>query len=596
VRPPLNAGAGLFAGVDAGGTKVRAAIADSRGRLVARLEGPGATATQEGVAVAADRVASLLSLLRSTGGHAFVRVGLAGGWSPRLARATASLLKRRLGDPRVAVANDAAALLSAIAPRGNAMLLSVGTGVFAVTRDRRGRTGRVDGWGWLAGDEGSGAAIGLAALKAVLAARDGRGPATSLARPVLRALGLARPEEHISRLYAGPVRPRLAALAPLILRAARRGDRVARAILRNAADDIARTVRTGLRKLHSGRATVYVTGGLAGAAPELLSRLKAGPGRRFTVRRLSHPAEAYLLVAAMHDGGLDPGAAEERSILNAVSRAPISRPAARRGLPLTELPNPATAGFSGMSVTGMLKAMNAEDAKVAPAVARAVPAIARAVRLAVRAVGSGGRMVYVGAGTSGRLGILDAAEAPPTFGVPRGVVVAVIAGGRTAIERSIEGAEDRAAAGAAAMRRLKVGRRDIVVGLSASGGAPFVLGALREAARRGAPTAGVTCVPRSPLARAARVAVVPVTGPEALTGSTRLKAGTAQKLVLNMLSTCVFARLGRVRGNLMVRVRPLNLKLRLRAARIASALLGISRDEAAERLRRADWDLSRVVR
>jgi len=553
------------------------------------------SATQEGVAVAADRIASLLARF-PPGTLDTVQVGLAGAWSPRLARATKSLLKRRLGSSRVAVANDAVALLSAIAPAGNAVLLSVGTGVFAVTRDLRGRVGRVDGWGWLAGDEGSGAALGLAALKAALAARDGRGPATALGNPVLRTLGLRRPEEHISRLYTGPYRPRLAALAPIVLRTARRGDGVARAILRNAGDDLAGTVRAALRKLPPGRATVFVTGGLAGAAPELLARLRKGATRRVAVRLLSHPAEAYLLARAIREGGGLPGPSAEESLLKAVSRAPARRPAARGGLPPTELSNPATAGFSRMSVTGMLRAMNAEDSKVAPAVGRAIPAIARAVLLATRAVGSGGRMVYVGAGTSGRLGILDAAEAPPTFGVPRGVVVAVIAGGRPAIERSVEGAEDRAGAGASAMRRLKVGRRDFVVGLSASGGAPFVLGALREAARRGAPTAGVTCVPRSPLARTARVAIVPFTGPEAVTGSTRLKAGTAQKLVLNMLSTCTFARLDKVRGNLMVRVRPLNLKLRLRAARIAASLLGISRVEARKRLRRANWDLSGVVR
>ncbi len=214
--------------------------------------------------------------------------------------------------------------------------------------------------------------------------------------------------------------------------------------------------------------------------------------------------------------------------------------------------------------------MNQEDAKVAPAIRAILPRIARAVTQAEQALRQGGRLIYVGAGTSGRLGILDAAEAPPTFGVPPGLIHAVIAGGRRAVTTSVEGAEDRAAQGAAAIRRLRVRSNDVVIGLSASGMTRFVLAAVRQARRRRAATIAVTCNPRSPLARAARIALVPLVGPEVITGSTRLKAGTAQKMLLNMLSTCVMARLGRVEGNLMTHLMPLSLKLKARAVRIAA--------------------------
>jgi N-acetylmuramic acid 6-phosphate etherase len=222
--------------------------------------------------------------------------------------------------------------------------------------------------------------------------------------------------------------------------------------------------------------------------------------------------------------------------------------------------------------------------------------VALVVGLAETRMKRGGRLIYVGAGTSGRLGILDASESPPTFGVRRGIVHGVIAGGRRAVTESVEGAEDRAVEGAVEMRRLRVGPRDTVVGLSASGGARYVLAAVAEARRRGAATVAVTCDPKSPLARAAGVALVPAVGPEAVAGSTRLKAGTAQKMILNMLSTCVMARLGRMEGNVMSHMKPLNVKLRDRAVRIVSRALGIPPEEARRRLTGRRWNLPAVLR
>jgi len=235
--------------------------------------------------------------------------------------------------------------------------------------------------------------------------------------------------------------------------------------------------------------------------------------------------------------------------------------------------------------------MNSEDARVAPAVRRALPAIARAVDAIVEALRGGGRLFYVGAGTSGRLAALDAAECPPTFGTPRGVIQAVLAGGRRALTHASEGAEDSAALGARDLARRKISARDVVVGITASGTTPYVLGALEFAWRRRARTIGVTSNRGTPLARAAQVLIVVETGPEAVAGSTRLKAGTAQKMVLNLLSTASMVRLGRVYDNLMVGVALTNRKLRRRGLRILEEATGANASQAARALRQSGHDL-----
>jgi N-acetylmuramic acid 6-phosphate etherase len=244
----------------------------------------------------------------------------------------------------------------------------------------------------------------------------------------------------------------------------------------------------------------------------------------------------------------------------------------------TEAANPATRNLDLLPVLEQARLMNADDQRVAHAVAATLPAVAEAVTRIADALARGGRLLYVGAGTSGRLAVLDAAECPPTFGTPPAMVQAVLAGGPAAFLDAVEGAEDDAAAGAREMDVRSVGPHDAVVGVAASGETPFTVGAVRRARARGAWTAGIACNPGSTLAAACDVAIVPVVGPEVIAGSTRLKAGTAQKLVLNMLSTLAMVRLGKVYGNLMVDMRATNAKLRRRAARIVAAAAGV--DEA----------------
>lgn len=249
---------------------------------------------------------------------------------------------------------------------------------------------------------------------------------------------------------------------------------------------------------------------------------------------------------------------------------------------LTEQPNPASASIDALATEDVLRVINGEDRRVAEAVAKEIPAIARAVDAVVSAFGHGGRLFYIGAGTSGRLGVLDASECPPTFGVSPDRVQGIIAGGEAALSRATEATEDDPSTGARDLLARGFTSRDVLVGIAASGRTPYVLGAVAEARKLGAVTVGISATPDSELARAVDIAITPLTGPEVVAGSTRLKAGTAQKLVLNMLTTAAFIRSGYVYGNLMVNVQPRNAKLVDRARRIVSQAAGISVQAAAD--------------
>lgn len=250
----------------------------------------------------------------------------------------------------------------------------------------------------------------------------------------------------------------------------------------------------------------------------------------------------------------------------------------------TERANPQTADIDTQSSLGIVTLINDQDAAVAPAVRRELVHIAQAVDVIVERLQRGGRLFYLGAGTSGRLGVLDASEMPPTFSVSPDLVQGYIAGGDAALRRSIEGAEDDMAAGAHTVQGAGVTEADVVVGIAASGTTPWVLGAIAEARQRGAATVALTCAPDSPLACSADIAIAPVVGPEVIAGSSRMKAGTAQKMVLNMLSTATMIHLGKVYGNLMVDVQPTNAKLRRRAVQILQEATGADAGSARRAL------------
>jgi N-acetylmuramic acid 6-phosphate etherase len=254
---------------------------------------------------------------------------------------------------------------------------------------------------------------------------------------------------------------------------------------------------------------------------------------------------------------------------------------------LTEQRNPRSERIDALPTIQMLRVINDEDRKVAAAVAAAIPQIAQAVDAIASAIRGGGRLFYIGAGTSGRLGVLDASECPPTFSVPYDLVQGIIAGGEPALSRATEASEDDPAAGVRDLMAREFCSNDVLAGIAASGRTPYVLGAVGRARELGATTIGISCSPESELSRVVAIAVEVPVGPEIVTGSTRMKAGTATKLVLNMLTTGAMIRLGYVYGNLMVNVQPKNEKLRDRARRIVRDASGIDDVRAAELLERA---------
>lgn len=264
-------------------------------------------------------------------------------------------------------------------------------------------------------------------------------------------------------------------------------------------------------------------------------------------------------------------------------------------LPITEQENPRSKNLSSQSSREIVALMNAEDATVAAAVERVLDDVARAVDETVARLRAGGRLFYVGTGTSGRLGVLDASECPPTFGVSPELVQGVIAGGYDACYRAVEASEDDANAGGTDLQQRNLTDKDVVVGIAASGKTPYTVGAVTYARSIGAFTVGLTCVPDSPITRAAELSIVPVVGPEVLTGSSRLKAGTAQKMVLNMISTATMVGLGYVSGNRMSNMQARNTKLRARAVRIVAAETGLDQASAMKELEASGWNVPNTI-
>jgi N-acetylmuramic acid 6-phosphate etherase len=262
---------------------------------------------------------------------------------------------------------------------------------------------------------------------------------------------------------------------------------------------------------------------------------------------------------------------------------------------ITEQNNPESVAIDQMDPIQIAMLMNREDLKVVAAVERVLPEIARAIETVTERVQAGGRLIYIGAGTSGRLGVLDASECPPTFNTPPALVVGLIAGGHRALTNAIEGAEDNRQAGEEDLRGVEVDAKDVVCGIATSGRTPYVLGGLAYARSLGAATLGVTCNEVSELTEVSDVLIAPVVGPEILSGSTRLKAGTATKMVLNMISTGTMIRIGKTYGNWMVDLRATNVKLKDRSIRIVSGITGLDRQRAESLLARCDGEVKTAI-
>jgi N-acetylmuramic acid 6-phosphate etherase len=574
-------------GIEGGGTRTTALLADARGREMQRATfGPG------NVRLLDDR--ALVKLLRSIS-KTFekpdaIGLGLAGARNEtdrqRVRAATAKVWKKTPCD----VTHDLEVAIAALPspPAGATILVLSGTGSCCFGKTPDGRTAKMGGWGHVLGDKGSGFEIGLRGLKAVVFYFDRDGTWSQLGKRLLAATHCNEPDDLID--WAGNAdKDAMAALAPEVFAAAKARDRIARDVLAGAAEMLAKDAVTCASKLAKKNAPVdfVLFGGVLRNQPAFARAVATEIKSRWPKANVSTQKRDDVWGAIELARDLASSLNPQPSTLNPSKAAP---------LPPTEDRNRRSMNFDRLPTRSAITLMLSEEARGAGAVLGESKKIARLVGWVAAALKEGGRLFYVGAGTSGRLGVLDASECPPTFRARPEQVQGIIAGGPRALTRSVEGAEDDPDAGAAAVQFRGVGKKDVVIGIAASGRTPFVWGAMEAAARRGARTALVCFDPK--LKRRAGVPhliVAPAIGPEVLTGSTRLKAGTATKLILNCITTLAMVRLGKVRGNLMVDLDPKNEKLRARAVRIVQTLTGAEEGEARAALEKCGWVVKKAL-
>lgn len=484
----------------------------------------------------------------------------------------------------IRVGSDRESGFAACFGQGDGIAVISGTGS-AVTGRREGREERAGGWGHLLGDSGGGYDLAIHALRRVLYDFDTGQRITPLAADTLRALGLNTLRELTGWAHEAE-KSDLARLTPLVFRHAEEPG--VQAILREGAEALARLTASVAVRLGFEAPTVRLTGGVFTRQALYAELFSEAVRREFPQADVAVCETPASLGAAVLAGELE-------SAPHIPSPAiPIEEELS--GLP-TEQENARSRDLDRRNAAELVELFVTEEQAVEKAVAACREELTRAVEVTAAALGAGGRLFYAGAGTSGRLGMLDASEMPPTFGVEQEMVQAILAGGVTAFQNSVEGAEDSAEGGAQAIHDRGVRKGDVVCGITASGRTPFVLGALMKARELGARTILLTCNPaRVKKATEAEVEIDLPTGAELITGSTRLKAGTATKVALNILSSCTMVLLGKVNGNAMSCLRASNEKLRDRATRIVAERLHIPREEARERLECAKWNIQSVLK
>jgi len=471
-----------------------------------------------------------------------------------------------------------------------AQVLNVsGTGSCCLGRNRRGETVKVGGRGPVIGDRGSATDIALHALRSIVTLSDIHADWPALGADILNFLQMNAPESLIEWSMTAS-KTELASLARVVFEAAvSRDDEVALAILKRASERLAKdTVHCAARVAKRGEKVQFVLNGSVLLknpvfCDGVISRIReAWPESE--IQRLDRPGAWGAVALARGAGGKTPGSPLPARATDAV----VSQWKPVAASP-TEGRHPKSTHFSDMPIAEAIRLMLEEDLTIPGKILAESERIEWTIRRVVRAFAEGGRLLYCGAGTSGRLGVLDASECPPTFRTPGSLVQGIIAGGRTALWSAVEGAEDDAAAGRQAIEHRHVTAADVVVGISASGHAPFIWGCLGEAKERGATTVLVCCNPAYRDHPLLDQAILPDTGPEILTGSTRLKSGTATKLVLNLITTLAMTHSGKVIGNLMIDLNPSNTKLRGRAVRIVRELTGADEESALDTLETTGW-------
>jgi len=582
-------------GIEGGGTRTTTLLADARGREIHRATfGPGNVRLLDDGALIQlmHRIAKQFEKPDAIG------LGLAGVRNNKdRARVQAAAKKVWKDTPR-RVTHD---LEIALFGRGTgkttlpAVLVLSGTGSCCFGKAADGRTAKMGGWGHILGDKGSGFEIGLRALKACVFYFDRDGTWSRLGERLLTATGTNEPDDLINWI-ASADKHAVAALAPEVFAAAGKRDRIARDILQGSAGMLAKDALNCARKLADKNVPVafVLSGGVLRSQPAFARKVGAAIRERWPnakVQTQKHDAVwGAIALATPLVGNVDSQARPSKA-----QSAPTSLQT-QPNLSPTEQRNPRSMNLDQLPLPEAVDLMLTEEQCATKAVRAKAKTIARLAGWVAKALAAGGRLFYVGAGTSGRLGVLDASECPPTFRAKPEQVQGIIAGGPRALTHAVEGAEDDSEAGARAIQFRGVSKRDVVIGIAASGRTPFVWGAMEEAGQRGARTALVCFNPAMKRRGGVpKLILAPTIGPEVLTGSTRLKSGTATKLILNCITTLAMVRLGKVAGNLMVEVDPKNEKLRDRAVRIVMTLTEADAATAEAVLQADGWVVKKAL-
>jgi N-acetylmuramic acid 6-phosphate etherase len=581
-------------GIEGGGTRTSALLVEGEDTVLASFAvGPGNLKLLNG-----EELATLLASIRDQlpAKPDRIGIGMAGVRSAsdreRLSRAVATTWP---GVPSV-VGDDLILALEAgewPADCAAQVLQLSGTGSCCLGRHRNGASVKVGGRGHIIGDRGSACDIAVHALRSTVTISDIDADWPRLGADMVAFLQMNDPESLIEWSMTAS-KAEIASLAQVVFEAASsRQDEIAVAILRRASERLSKdAVHCAARVAKPGEKVQFLLNGSTllkngWFADEVAAKiLAARPGSE--VVRLARPG-TWGAIALARQAGTQ---AEPKTVAAVASKPTSWRPVASAP---TEGRNPKSAGFAEMPLTEAIKLMLAEDSSLPGKVLAESAHIEWTVDAVAKAFASGGRLIYCGAGTSGRLGVLDASECPPTFRTPASLVQGIIAGGRSALWSAVEGAEDDEAAGIRSIASRSVTAQDVVIGISASGHAPFIWGCLAEARRRGAKTVLVACNPGYRDHPLIDRAILPDTGPEMLTGSTRLKAGTATKLVLNLITTLALARSGKVMSNLMIDLNPSNSKLRGRAIRIVQDLTGSDEATARQALETHGWVIRKAI-
>jgi N-acetylmuramic acid 6-phosphate etherase len=580
----MSRGEPLVLGIEGGGTKTE--------WVLLRPGGSGATLLAQGQLAAANlRLASddslrvLLSQLRRD--VSAVGVFLAGCGTEADRRRLSGLAREIWPHAAVSVGSDRDSSLAACFAAGDGIVVIAGTGS-AVTGRHGGRLEKAGGRGHLLGDKGGAYDLVLEGLCAGLKRYDLEGNVSPLLVKALRGLAQTRLDELVLWVQQASSTA-LAALAPLVFEAAGEGDAGARAVIEEGAQALAQYARAVAQRLELDHPAVGLAGGVFLAQPTYVQIFRAAlaplaPGASVSLCRESGALGAARLAGAGHVVDDPP--------VPTVTTRPIEALAAAS----TEARHPQSQRLDTLAAPELVALFLEDQPQVEAALRAAAGPLAAALEAIASSLQAGGRLFYVGAGTSGRLGVLDASEMPPTFGLPSDRVQGIIAGGAAALHSSVEGAEDQREDGAAAVVERGVRAGDVLCGITASGRTPFTLAALAKGRQLGARTILLSCNPaRTRSSEPWDVEIDLPTGAELLTGSTRLKAGTATKVALNILSTGAMVRLGRVKGNLMLDMRVTSAKLRDRAARMVAQERRCSHDEAVRRLEACGWDVRRAV-